>query len=349
MGKKINVFEWFKYRTFYARQFSRTSELVKLKNSKRLSISLGIPTLNEEKTIGKVVRKIKRELMKKQPLLDEIVVIDSGSGDNTLKEAKKAGAKTFLAETVLDRKNIYRGKGENLWKSLHVMNGDVVVWLDADLKNIDKRMVTGLVGPILTNEKILFVKGFFQRMVKQGKRKVPVYGGRTTEIMVRPFLNLFFPELAGFIQPLGGQVAGKRKVFEKIRFYSGYGVEIGHLIAIEKKFGLNAMCQTDLGELTHKNQSLEGLGKQAFGILQVMGKFLAGKPIKKLVRKNTRFVKPLLARNRYSLVAEDNPETERQPLARNLRYNTRRIGKRLDKYFGPKLAQLSTGKKPGKS
>lgn len=333
MGKKINIFEWFKYRTFSAQQFFRTSELVKLKKRQGLSISLGIPTLNEEKTIGKVVRKISRELMKKQQLLDEIVVIDSGSGDKTLKEAKKAGAKTFLAETVLDKKNIYRGKGENLWKSMHIMEGDIIVWLDADIKNIDKRMVTGLLGPILESEKIVFVKGFFKRMVKVGRKKVPVYGGRTTEILVRPFLNIFFPELAGFVQPLSGQVAGKRKVFEKVPFYSGYGVEIGHLIAIEKKFGLNAMAQTDLGELTHKNQSLEGLGKQAFGILQAMGKLIAGKPIKRLVKKNTRFVRPVLLGKKYSLVADDSPETERPPLSRNVKYRVHRMKKRLNKYF----------------
>ena len=330
MGKKINIFEWFKYRTFSAQQFLRTSELVKMKKRKGLSISLGIPTLNEEKTIGKVVRKISRELMKERQLLDEIVVIDSGSSDKTLKEAKKAGAKTFLAETVLDKKNIYRGKGENLWKSMHLMDGNVIVWLDADIKNIDRRMVTGLLGPILENEKIVFVKGFFKRMVKDGKKKVPAYGGRTTEILVRPFLNLFFPELAGFVQPLSGQVAGKRKVFEKVPFYSGYGVEIGHLIAIERKFGLNAMAQTDLGELIHKNQPLEDLGKQAFDILQVMGKLIAGKPIKRLVRKNTRFVRPLLSGKKYSLVADDSPETERSPLAGNINYRVRRIKKRLN-------------------
>jgi len=329
MGKEINIFEWFKYRTFYASQFARTSELVKLKERQGLSISLGIPALNEEKTIGNVVRKIRYELMNKQHLLDEIVVIDSGSSDRTMKEAGKAGAKTFLAETVLDKKNIHRGKGENLWKSLHVMEGDIIVWLDADIKNVNQRMISGLLGPILTNEKIIFVKGFFQRMVKQGRKKVPTYGGRTTEILVRPFLNLFFPELAGFVQPLSGQVAGRRKVFEKIPFFCGYGVEIGHMIAIERRFGLNAMAQTDLGELTHKNQSLEGLGKQAFGILQVMGKFTAGKPIKKLVQKNTHFVRPMLVGDKYSLVSDDSPEVERPPIGRNLNYNVHRFSKQL--------------------
>ena len=331
MGKGINVFEWFKYRTFHSSQFSRTSELVKLKESQGLSISLGIPTLNEEKTIGRVVRKIRLELMRKQPLLDEIIVIDSGSSDKTIREAEKAGARTFLAETVLDKKNIHRGKGENLWKSLHVMNGDIIVWLDADIKNIDHRMISGLVGPILTNNKIMFVKGFFQRMVKQGRKKVPAYGGRTTEILVRPFLNLFFPELAGFVQPLSGQVAGRRKVFEKIPFFCGYGVEMGHMISIERKFGLNAMAQTDLGELVHKNQSLEGLGKQAFGILQVMGKFITKKPIKKSVRENTHFVRPLLADGKYSLVSDDSTEVERPPIGRNMRYNMRRFSKNVQK------------------
>ncbi|MDP2973751.1 MAG: glucosyl-3-phosphoglycerate synthase [Candidatus Diapherotrites archaeon] len=345
MGKKINVFEWFKYRTFYAQQFARTSELVKLKRQQRVSISLGIPTLNEEKTIGKVVRKLRRELMKEQPLLDEIAVIDSGSRDKTVKVAKKAGAQVFLAETVLDKKNIYRGKGENLWKSLHVLEGDIIVWLDADIKNIDKHMITGLLGPILTNKKIVFVKGFFQRVVKQGRKREPAYGGRTTEILVRPFVNLFFPELAGFVQPLSGQVAGRRKFFEKIPFYSGYGVEIGHLIAIEKKFGLNSMAQTYLGELTHKNQSLEGLGKQAFGILQVMGKLISGKPIKKMVRKNTQFVSPLLTGKQYSLIAEDNPENERKPLARNIRYKLRRIKRSVHGLLKKKQKRRFTGDK----
>lgn len=342
MKNTVNVFEWFKYRTFCSSQFARTSELVKLKEAAGLTISLGIPTLNEEKTIGKVIRVLKRELMTEQHLLDEIVVIDSGSGDKTLKEAQKAGAKTYLAEAVLDKKNIYRGKGENLWKSLHVMDGDIIVWTDADIKNIRKQMINGLLGPILTNPKIIFVKGFFQRMVKQGKKKIPTYGGRTTEILVRPFLNLFFPELAGFIQPLSGQVAGKRKVFEKVPFYSGYGVEIGHLIAIEKKFGLNSMAQTDLGELIHKNQSLEGLGKQAFGILQVMGKLMAKKKIKKTVLQNTQFVRPLLINNKYSLVSDDSPEIERHPLSKNLHYKMHRFSRQL-----PKWGKNSAVKKKG--
>jgi glucosyl-3-phosphoglycerate synthase len=328
VGKDVNIFEWFKYRTFYASNFSRTHELVKKKNAQRLRISLGIPTLNEEKTIARVVTKLRRELLLDQPLLDEIVVIDSGSTDRTVLRAKKAGATVVLAERVTGDKTVFRGKGENLWKSLSVLDGDLIVWLDADIKNVNKAMVNGLVGPLLGNPDIMFVKGFFDRHLKIGSAVLPSEGGRTTEIFVRPFLNMFFPQLAGFIQPLSGQVAGRRRVFEHLKFYSGYGVEIGHLVDIEAKWGLNAMGQSYLGRLVHANHSNMDLGKQAFGILQVLVRRISGyQSFNRMARENVHFVQPLKQGDRFVLVSQDFVEGERPKLHYHWPYRVERFKK----------------------
>lgn len=268
----MDVETWFDKNKFKCDSFSNIKRLVKLKREQKLTISLVIPTLNEEKTIGFVIDQLKPMLYDKNKLLDEIIVIDSGSSDNTKKEVEKRGVKFVYSSKILKKHGDVKGKGENLWKSLYVVTGDIIVWVDADIKNMHPRFVYGLVGPLLTQPKINFVKGFYQRPIKVGKDLAPLGGGRTTELTIRPLFNMYFPRLSGFIQPLSGEYAGRRNVFEKIPFFTGYGVETAMLIDLAKKFGLKSMAQVDLKKRIHRNQTLASLSNMSFGILQVFSK-----------------------------------------------------------------------------
>ncbi|HUI72937.1 MAG TPA: glucosyl-3-phosphoglycerate synthase [Spirochaetia bacterium] len=255
--------------TFHHKDFKDKAALVRQKEDQRLKISLAFPTLNEEATIGKEVLVLKTELMDRFPLLDEIVVIDSGSTDRTREAAAANGARVFSSADVLKKYGSYRGKGENLWKSLYVLAGDIIVWIDADIANIAPKFVYGLVGPLLRDRRISYVKAFYERPIRAAGELV-AGGGRVTEILVRPLFSLFYPELACLVQPLSGEYAGRRALLEQLPFSVGYGVELGHLIDIYHQAGIEALAQVNMDRRVHRNQSLQALGKMAFGILQTL-------------------------------------------------------------------------------
>lgn len=258
---------WIQRNTFHHNEFSNLEELVEIKNQKNLKISLAFPALNEEATIGRAIEIIKTELYDRYPLLDEMVVIDSGSIDRTCEISRQAGARVWQSAEILPELGYYQGKGENLWKSLYVLDGDLLIWLDADIKNIDPKFVYGLVGPLLKFEHLLFVKAFYQRPLQIPGEEHEYGGGRVTEILVRPLLSLFFPELARFYQPCSGECAGRRELFESLPFACGYGIETGMLIDIYNRFGREVMGQTDLNLRIHRNQPASALGKMGFEIL----------------------------------------------------------------------------------
>ncbi|MDR0448267.1 MAG: glucosyl-3-phosphoglycerate synthase [Treponema sp.] len=255
-------------KTWHCTKFSDIGALVSLKEKKNLKISLAFPTLNEEATIGKEILIIRTELMDRYPLLDEIAVIDSSSKDNTCKVAEQFGAKVFTSKRILSKYGSFKGKGENLWKSLYVLEGDIIVWVDADISNISPKFVYALLGPLLENDRISYVKAFYERPLRSTKGITSSGGGRVTEILVRPLFSLFFPELARFIQPLSGEYAGRRKLLERLPFSVGYGVELGLLIDILEMDGIEALAQVDLDMRIHRNQSTEALGRMSYGILQ---------------------------------------------------------------------------------
>lgn len=242
--------------------------MVETKEKKGLKISLCLPTLNEEKTIGKEVILFRSELMERYPLLDEIAVIDSGSEDKTLEVAKNFGADTYLASEILPDLEPKRGKGENLWKSIYQLDGDVIVYVDADISNIHPRFVYGLIAPLIYRDEVKYVKGFYDRPLALSGSVRPSGGGRVTEILVRPLFSLFFPDLTALIQPLSGEYAVRREVLEQIAFPIGYGVETSHLIDVYSKYGMEAFAQTDLDKRVHENKATQDLGKMSFGILQ---------------------------------------------------------------------------------
>ncbi len=266
----VVVDKWFAENTFHAHEFKDIQQLVELKEKQRLTISLGLPALNEEKTIGKIIRTMRRMFMERYPLLDEIVVIDSNSSDRTVEIAQQAGVPVVKHSEILAQYEVWAGKGEALWNSLYILRGDLVAWIDTDIVNIHPRFVYGILGPLIREPKLMYVKGFYQRPLKVGKKFEARGGGRVTELSARPLLNLFYPELSGFIQPLSGEYAGRRVALEQVPFVAGYGVEIGLLIDIWNRFGLAAMGQVDLEERIHRNQSLAALSKMSFEIIQVV-------------------------------------------------------------------------------
>ena len=264
----VIVDKWFAENTFHAHEFADIRKLLALKERHGLTISVGLPTLNEEKTVGTVIKRVKGALMDRVPLIDQLVVIDSDSEDRTIEIATELGVPVFKHPEILPETGTHVGKGEALWKSLHVLDGDIVAWIDTDISNIQPRFVYGLLGPLLREPKIQYVKGFYQRPIKQGDILQAEGGGRVTELMARPLINLFFPELSGMIQPLSGEYAGRRELLERLPFFTGYAVEIGLLIDILEQAGLSAIGQVDLERRIHRNQPLGNLSQMSYVILQ---------------------------------------------------------------------------------
>lgn len=260
--------KWFTSNSFSHQDFTDLDKLVRLKEKKNLNISVALPTLNEEATIGTELSIIKRELMEKYELVDELAVIDSGSIDATIEIAKAFDVDVYLAHEHLISSKEYRGKGENLWKALYLLDGDIITFVDSDIKNFHSRFIYGIIGPLLESEDIGYVKAFYNRPRIIQDKVVKRRGGRVTEILARPLLNTFYPELSGVVTPLAGEYAGRREILEKIPFYVGYGVEVGLLIDIYIKFGLDTVAQVDLGTMMHKHKDLKGLGKMSFDILR---------------------------------------------------------------------------------
>jgi glucosyl-3-phosphoglycerate synthase len=269
LNLSARVDRWFAENTFHSSEFDDLRALMGLKERQGVTISVALPALNEEETVGLVIDTVKSALMDEVPLVDEIVLIDSMSTDNTVSIAEARGIPVYRHPEILPEVGSYRGKGEALWKSLHVTTGDIVAWIDTDISNIHPRFVYGLLGPLLRRPQLQYVKGFYQRPIKVGDTLQAYGGGRVTELVARPLLNLYYPELSGIIQPLSGEYAGRRAALESLPFFSGYGVETGLLIDMHDRFGLDAIAQTDLEQRVHHNQPLVGLSKMSFAILQV--------------------------------------------------------------------------------
>jgi glucosyl-3-phosphoglycerate synthase len=241
--------------------------LVDLKRRQGVTISVGLPALNEEETIGDVVYTMRTRLMGRYPLVDEIVVIDSGSEDRTREIAAGEGVPVYVHQKIASELGAYSGKGEALWKSLFVLRGDIVCWVDTDIRNIHPKFVYGIVGPLLAHPRLQYVKAFYQRPLNVGETLQATGGGRVTELTARPILNLFFPELSGMIQPLSGEYGARRTLLEQLPFFTGYGVEVGLLIDLLEHAGRTSLAQVDLTERVHRNQELVSLSKMAFAIL----------------------------------------------------------------------------------
>lgn len=260
---------WLNKNTFELNTFKELSILKNLKDEKNYKLSVVIPTLEEESTIKNVLDCLIKKLIIEYSIIDELIVIDGGSKDNTENICKSYDlVKFFKQKEILPTYN-YSGKGEALWKSLYVSNGDIIIYVDSDIKDFTERFVIGILGPMLVNDNIKFVKGYYNRPYITENTKSNE-GGRVTELCARPLLNTLYPDLSGFKQPLGGEYGGFRNILENIEFTSGYGVEVQTLIEIYKKYGLNVMAQSNLIERIHRHQPLNSLSKMSFAIMNTI-------------------------------------------------------------------------------
>ncbi|MER5829650.1 glucosyl-3-phosphoglycerate synthase [Streptomyces sp. NPDC002130] len=226
------------------------------------TVSVVLPALNEEATVGDIAAVIRHDLMRQVPLVDELVVVDSGSTDRTSEVAAAAGARVVHRDGILPRLPAVPGKGEVLWRSLLVTRGDIVCFVDADLRDFSSDFVSGIVGPLLTDPDVDLVKAMYDRPLAGAAGQ----GGRVTELMARPLLNMHWPQLAGFVQPLGGEYAARRSLLEQLPFPVGYGVELGMLVDALHLVGLDALAQVDVGVRKHRHQDGQALGRMAAAI-----------------------------------------------------------------------------------
>ncbi len=310
------VDRWFAENTFHSSEFSDLPALMALKEKRGLTISVALPALNEQETVGKVIRTLKQALMDEIPLVDEIILIDSQSTDDTIAIAQACGIPTFVHQDILTAEvGAQAGKGEALWKSLFVTRGDIIAWVDTDITNIHPRFIYGLLGPLLKHPQVQYVKGFYTRPI-QVNGKVQAYGGgRVTELVARPLLNLFYPELSGIIQPLSGEYAGRRAALEQVPFFSGYGVETGLLIDLLERYGLEAIAQCDLEVRVHHNQPLVNLSKMSFAILQVFISRIENRYGVQLLEKANRSMKLVIQEpERFALEIAEIGDIERPPM-----------------------------------
>ena len=309
---------WAAYRTGNATQWS-PRQLTRAKKGTKVSVV--IPARNEEATVGAIVTTIREHLSERAPLVDEIVVVDSRSTDATATIARAAGARVVHQDDVTRGLPRMEGKGDALWAGLAASTGDVVAFVDGDLREFSPHFVTGLLGPLLTDQSVEFVKGFYHRPLVGTAGVETDGGGRVTEIAARPLINLFWPDLAGVVQPLAGEYAGRRRTLERIPFVSGYGVEIAMLIDLLDLVGLDALAQVDLGERFHRHQGTEALGRMsaqimvtAWSRLHRRGLVTSALPPSTLLTQFRRGGADALPHLDREIVLSDVAVTERPPL-----------------------------------
>ncbi|MFE9626638.1 glucosyl-3-phosphoglycerate synthase [Streptomyces sp. NPDC006527] len=289
------------------------------------SVSVVLPALNEEETVGDIVAIIRHDLMQQVPLVDEVVVVDSGSTDRTSQVAAAAGARVVHRDTILPRIPAVPGKGEVLWRSLLVTTGDIVCFIDADLREFSSDFVTGIVGPLLTDPDIDLVKAMYDRPLGTestalASGRTAGQGGRVTELMARPLLNMHWPQLAGFVQPLGGEYAARRSLLERLPFPVGYGVELGMLVDALHLVGLDALAQVDVGVRKHRHQDGQALGRMAAAIYRTAQLRLArGHLVRPSLTQFERGANGFEPRT-YSVDTEERP-----PMAEIAEYAARKV------------------------
>lgn len=273
--------------------------LVRAKGKRRVSVVL--PARDEESTVGPIVERLRRDLVEAHPLVDELVVIDSDSTDATAARAAAAGATVHAASDIRPDLGPATGKGEALWKSLFVTTGDLLVFIDTDLTEWGTQFVTGLLGPLLTDDRAALVKACYHRPLdSQHPADAEEGGGRVTELVARPLLAVGWPELAGVIQPLAGEWAVRRELIETLSIPTGYGVEIAVLIDTASRLGPDAIAQVDLGCRAHRHHGNRALGVMALQVLAAAE------------RRRGAKTPDVVDLRQFSLVTDDIEETTRR-------------------------------------
>ena len=264
----MTVWEWFEQRSYHHRDFQGLGESSG-NGAERPSTTLIFPARNVAGTIGSILSVV-HDLRNRTGLPDQVIVIDADSPDGTADIARAHGAEVYSENELMRDHGPAQGKGDAMWRALSVARGDIVMFADADSDDFEEHFVYGTLGPLLADPQVQFVKGAFRRPFKQGEQKIADGGGRVTELMAKPLINLFYPELAGFVQPLAGEFAARREVLSSVPFFTGYGVEIGMLIDVFDQVGLAAMAQVDLGTRQNRHQTLASLSRMSSVVLRTV-------------------------------------------------------------------------------
>lgn len=257
--------QWARSNTFDGAEYD-AARVAELKGD--ATISVVIPVKEAALTVGRVAASCLR--LRDAGAVDEVIVIDADSADGSAQSARSVGAEVHQESELLAEFGVPAGKGDALWRGLSVATGDIIVFVDSDSEVFDGTFVTGLAGPLLTDPSLQLVKGAFDRPFTSSGVRIEGGGGRVNELVARPLLNMYFPELAAVRQPLAGEIAARRPALAELPFATGYGVEIQLLIAFYKRFGLDAIAQSDIGERLNQHQQLEDLAPMAFAVLSAL-------------------------------------------------------------------------------
>lgn len=264
----MTVWEWFEQRSYHHGDFEGLGR-ASGDRAGQASATLIFPARNVAGTIGTILSVVD-DLRARTGLPDQVIVIDADSPDGTADIARDHGAEVYSENELMRAYGPAQGKGDAMWRALSVARGDIVMFADADTADFGEHFVYGTLGPLLADPQLQFVKAAFRRPFKQGEEKILDGGGRVTELMAKPLINLFYPQLAGFVQPLAGEFAARREVLSSVPFFTGYGVEIGMLIDVFDRVGLAAMAQVDLGTRQNRHQSLASLSRMSSVVLRTV-------------------------------------------------------------------------------
>ena len=261
---RVRPVDWLRERSFHHGDFPPE----RLAAERTATVSVCVPAREEAATIGRVVAGLVD--LRERGVVDQVVVVDGGSADGTAELAAAAGAEVHDQSSLLSEFGPVAGKGDAMWRALRVLTGDVVAYVDADSEDFGPHFASGLIGPLLTLPDVQYVKGCYRRPFKLGGESAPEGGGRVTELTARPLLNMFYPELAGFHQPLAGEIAARRSLLERLPWSTGYAVEIAQLIDAWSAVGLRGMAQVDLDVRQNRHQPLRELGPMAYAVLRAV-------------------------------------------------------------------------------
>jgi len=254
---------WERTHTFHHRSYP----VERLAGARELSVSICLPARNEARTIGRILAQLVP--LSERGAVDQIVVVDRSS-DDTATIARGFGVEVYDQEQLAPELGPVLGKGDAMWRALPVLSGDVVCFLDADSEQFGGHFACGLLGPLLCERRIAFVKGFYRRPFRVGELTLPEEGGRVTELTARPLINLFYPELSAIRQPLAGEIAARRELLEQLPFVTGYGVDIALLLDAYRLVGLGGLAQVDLDVRQNAHQPLRALGPMAYAVLRAV-------------------------------------------------------------------------------
>jgi glucosyl-3-phosphoglycerate synthase len=263
----MTVWEWFEQRSFHHGDFH--SLAVSGTRVNRPTVTLIFPARNVAGTIGTILDVV-NDVRAQTGLPDQVIVVDADSPDGSADVARAHGAEVYSENELMSDYGPAQGKGDAMWRSLSVARGDIVMFADSDTTDFREHFIYGTLGPLLADPRIQFCKAAYRRPFSQGEKSIADGGGRVTELMAKPLLNLFHPELAGFVQPLAGEFAARRELFNKVPFFTGYGVEIGMMIDVYAEVGLEGMAQVDLGTRQNRHQSLANLARMSSVVLRTL-------------------------------------------------------------------------------